>query len=253
MQDNRVGLACGDLVDGRLTVSAATPGSPDRVIQQLKAWIDGDTPALLAIDAPLGWPAPLGPALAGHRAGRQLTEQANRLFRRCTDDAVSKIKRPLDVGADHIARTAHQALKILSELADALGRSEIPLAWSPQDPRAVQAIEVYPAATLRACNIEIRGYKDRKTGEKDRRVVLSGLQQHLTLADGLVEGCVSCVDALDAVVCLLAGADFLSGRAAPPPEDKEELIRKEGWIWCREPAGGRERGSDQPGRRGAGG
>lgn len=233
VQPERVGLARGTFDDGRLVVHEATPGSPD-LVRQLKEWIAPDVPNLLAIDAPLGWPAPLGTALAGHRAGQVLPDDAHRLFRRATDVVISAIKQPLDVGADRIARTAHKALEILAELAGELGQPEIPLAWSPQLPRGVWAIEVYPAATLTACEIGIRGYKDRKTGEGDRRKVLSKLQTHLTLADDLMGPCVTCVDVLDAVACLLSGADFLANRATPPTKNLEELAQKEGWIWCRE-------------------
>ena len=41
-------------------------------------------------------------------------------------------------------------------------------------------------------------------------------------------------DAFDAMLCVLAGQDFLSGRAMPP--DNLELARQEGWIWVRRPA-----------------
>jgi hypothetical protein len=36
-------------------------------------------------------------------------------------------------------------------------------------------------------------------------------------------------DAIDALVCVLAAADFMRGRASPP-EDRERA-RQEGWIW----------------------
>jgi hypothetical protein len=202
-------------------------------MRQLIQWIDPEIPTLLAVDAPLGWPRPLGQALARHRAGQLLPEEANRLFRRYTDVAISTIKQPLDVGADRIARTAHQALKLLSELAEALGLPEIPLAWSPQAPKGIQAIEVYPAATLAACKIPIRGYKDRRTGESERYNILTSLRGHITFSEGVEAECVACADVLDAVVCLLAGADFLAGRATPPPNGEIELVQKEGWIWCR--------------------
>jgi hypothetical protein len=40
-------------------------------------------------------------------------------------------------------------------------------------------------------------------------------------------------DVLDAVVCLLAAADFLSGRAFPPTHPEQS--QQEGWIWLRPP------------------
>jgi hypothetical protein len=38
-------------------------------------------------------------------------------------------------------------------------------------------------------------------------------------------------DALDAMICVLAGADFLAGKAYPPTD--LALAQKEGWIWIR--------------------
>ena len=67
--------------------------------------------ALLAVDAPLGWPAPLAAALATHRAGEAVPASQSALFRRATDIAVHAAtgKLPLEVGADRIARAAWQA------------------------------------------------------------------------------------------------------------------------------------------------
>ena len=95
-------------------------------------WLDeGDAPALLALDAPLGWPAPLSEALHNHRARQLLPGASNTLFRRDSDRVVRvRIgKQSLDVGADRIARTAHAALQLLRELRSRLGKP-IPLAWS---------------------------------------------------------------------------------------------------------------------------
>jgi len=40
-------------------------------------------------------------------------------------------------------------------------------------------------------------------------------------------------DALDAVVCLLAGYDYMQGEVMRP--DDQALAQKEGWIWVRQP------------------
>jgi predicted RNase H-like nuclease len=236
VQDNRIGLASGVLNGERLEVGLAIPGRPDFVLRQLEEWIDPTVPTLLSIDAPLGWPADLGKALVDHQAGKPLIESANLLFRRETDLEIKRRlgRQPLDVGADRIARTGHWALEILSKLAGRLSLHEIPLAWAPDLRSGVWAIEVYPAATLTACGISIKGYKDVKKGVSERRDIVAGLRKHLTLAENLDTELERCVDALDAVVCLLAGADFILGRATPPLADQELKARKEGWIWCRE-------------------
>ena len=37
-------------------------------------------------------------------------------------------------------------------------------------------------------------------------------------------------DTLDAAICVIAGADYLSGRAVGPRD--EQLAFREGWIWA---------------------
>lgn len=224
-----VGLALGrsngaaaTLLDVRLGSAAAPPSA---VVAE---WI-GDGPALLALDAPLGWPAPLGHALATHRAGAPLLDEAHTLFRRETDRAVRVRlgKQSLDVGADRIARTAHAALALLEAVGQVLGRS-VPLSWTPDEP-GVRAIEVYPAATLRSHGIDAAGYKKAGNGAvRDRLVDVLGA--HLTI-EAPRDMLAATDHALDAALCVLAGHDFLTGAALPP--ENCDLARTEGWIWIR--------------------
>ena len=103
---------------------------------------------VIAVDAPLGWPAGLSQALSHHQAGDCLEVHANEMFSRETDrfirDAIRK--RPLEVGANLIARTAHSANQFLHALREALSHA-VPLLWSPVDLAKLGVIEVYPAAT----------------------------------------------------------------------------------------------------------
>ena len=64
------------------------------------------------------------------------------MFRRSTDDAIAErlSERPLDVGSDRIARTAHAALSFLERLRKLLD-APIPLAWEPAPIEAVVAIQ----------------------------------------------------------------------------------------------------------------
>ena len=136
-------------------------------------------------------------------------------------------KNPLDVGADRIARTAHAALTLLGELRRRL-HCDIPLAWSPGQCNSISAIEVYPAATLLAHTIDARNYK--KPGNRaERNVIVNSLRSHVDLED--TSTIRESADALDAVVCLLAGGDFLRGQVMPPTD--YALAKKEGWIWVR--------------------
>jgi uncharacterized protein DUF429 len=233
-----VGLALVSFDHGRLQLEAAELGrSESGLVETVARWLTGCDQALIAIDAPLGWPSALGGALSRHQAGGPLVDEAHQLFRRDTDRFIkARIgKQSLDVGADRIARTAFAALGLLSRLRQRLA-DDIPLAWTPSDLPRWSAIEVYPAATLRAHNISEKGYKDAEAIEP-RLEILRRLRFHHDMGSAapLLE---RSPDALDALVCTLAGMDFLSGIAMPP----ENLIvaQREGWIWARDPSAGCE-------------
>jgi predicted nuclease with RNAse H fold len=227
-----IGLALGEWKEGRLSVLEVM--SADQVAcvaQKIADWINQGPPKLLAFDAPLGWPQPLGAVLVNHQAGLPIEIEPNQLFRRNTDRFVKKKvgKQSLDVGADRIARTAHAALKLLSEIRTLTG-CNIPLAWD-MELQETSVIEVYPAATLTQYGIRASGYK-AKSDQRERREIISHLYSHLFLpenTDILEED----ADCLDAVVCLLAARDFLTGQAAAPEPGFLPIVEKEGWIWFR--------------------
>lgn len=227
--DKKVGLALGDYQHGVLRVQNATCGTAQgSVAAILGRWIsEGNAATLMAIDAPLGWPKALASSLLNHGAGVPLSAAPDNLFRRATDRFVERQlgRRPLDVGADRIARTAHSALKLLGILRSQTGHS-IPLAWTPTID-GVAAIEVYPAATLVAHGFRSSGYKERAQ-RAERVEILDSLDREATF-DMPVSTIAASADALDAVVCLLAAKDFLEARAYSP-EDRV-VAEQEGWIW----------------------
>ena len=220
---NKVGLALAKVSGaGTLLLDGRLGRSEEPTVECIAGWLRESPRALIALDAPLGWPADLGKALADHRSGMPLLTQPNLLFRRETDRFVKRKigKQPLDVGADRIARTAHSALRLLQKLRVLTGQ-EIPLALSPDYSHDVAAIEVYPAATLKAHGIRSSGYK--KPGQtEERREIIAGLAERMEVRTriGPLE---HKADVLDAAVCVLAGADFLSGRALSP----EDLVTAE--------------------------
>jgi hypothetical protein len=228
------GYALGRYVTGqRITVEAAgilgdrhSPRAIDEIL--VPALLSGPK-ALIAIDSPLGWPAALGESLAGHAAGAALDVPKDVLFRRCTDGAVRRNtgKIPLEVGAEKIARAAHSALAVLQCLREATGQA-IPMAWSPSV-AAIEAIEVYPAATLVVRGLLEPGYKLAESVVARQRMVRK-LGTEIT---GLGEFASAQDDVFDACLCLLAGKDFLDGRAVPPTSEQLPSARKEGWIWAR--------------------
>ena len=231
----KVGMAWGMWAGGKGTVHEMTSAGPDlspanwisQRIQQHRTCA-----CLLALDAPLGWPAAFGFALAGHNAGQAIPTQPVNFFRRETDRFINRTigRRPLDVGADRIARTALSALQLVAQVSNRVGL-DIPLLWGPEMPCGLAAVEVYPAAVLQVLGLPASAYK-----EDDQRPVrariLEGLSAQMELPQDLTPA-LDDADILDALICVLAGIDFLAGRAMPP-EDLD-LAMKEGWIWVRQP------------------
>ncbi len=225
-----VGLARAEATpDERPHVTDVLRGSDvPSIAETLAAWIATAQHGLIALDAPLGWPGPLGAALHQHQAGEVLSAEPDQLFRRKTDREIKRRfnKTPLDVGADRIARTAHTALALLQEVRRITGRP-IPLAWQPGKVEGICAIEVYPAGTLLAHKMPATGYK--KSAQRGvREEILCALASRLRLPRQkklLLDD----ADCLDAVVCLLAAADYLEGNAVPPSDI--ECAYQEGWIW----------------------
>ena len=229
---SKVGLAMAEL-DSHYTVKLQDVklcGKGFEPAQPVGNWINElEGRILFAMDAPLGWPDSMRTAFSDHFAGRPLPVLPDELFRRKTDRYIKDEtgKTPLDVGADRIARTAHAALKLLDEIGKHSGKT-IPMAWSP-DFNDIAAIEVYPAATLKVMGIRSSGYK-LKNQDAERSEMMKALSHWVEVgehASDLVEN----PDVLDAVVCVVAGMDFISGKAKPPPD--KELAEREGWIWVR--------------------
>ena len=151
------------------------------------------------------------------------------MFKRVTDRCVKMVdgKNPLEVGASWIARTAHSALSLLACLPDATNE-EIPLKWCLSPWIGIQAIEVYPALTLRRLGIEGNGYKKNRTA---RASIIEKLAAHIEFSSDRGSQMVTSDDLVDAVLCVQAGFDFLCGRCVNPPEDEMDTVRREGWIW----------------------
>jgi hypothetical protein len=214
-------------IENLAVVSAAA------IAQRVSQAVDAGHRALLAFDSPLGWPSALGPALVAHRAGAPIAVPANSLFRREADDVVYALtkQRPLDVGADRIARTAHATLELLADIRR-LTVLEIPLAWQPEFVDRAACIEVYPAATLRACGFCHSGYKGNLVPNQERRAaIISSLDVLLEISEDCCKVLQASDHALDAAVCVLAAHDFLSGRARGP--EHRSVAEREGWAWVR--------------------
>lgn len=233
-QEERMGLARAVLHEsGELELERVTLGTAgESAAASINQWISGQERFILALDAPLGWPDPLGAVLAQHHAGEPLHLDAEALFRRDTDRLVQRRLRrlPPDVGADRVARTARAALDLLDAVRALAGRP-VPLAW--EQGREAGVIEVYPVATLVARGVSAVGYKaNTSRGRRARGQLLTRLAQELALRptpDVIVDD----ANLFDATVCVLAGADFARGLCVAPREGERDRARKEGFIWFR--------------------
>jgi hypothetical protein len=227
----RTAIAYADVQAGRLEIHEATLCGAKGVAQHACEMASSVTPTLFAIDAPLGWPVALGDGLAQHRAGAAITASGHSFFRRRTDEIVKREagQQPLDVGADRIARTAVAALVLLDDIRRLL-RHSILLAWIPRIDETA-AIEVYPAATLRQLGIEPRAYK-KVSQAPARKAILQKLAKVVDV-NLVLDAAEANADVLDAIVCVIAGADFLRGACRSPSADELPLAEREGWIWFR--------------------
>lgn len=234
-EPGNVGLALGRLRNGELSIEDVVLGSNARLPETtVGKWIEdgGDDPILLAIDAPLGWPAPLVVAISRHQASESIDATGQVLFRRTTDQFIhSRLKKmPLAVAADRIAWTALEALRFLATLRS--GR-DIPVLWSPEFTGA-GVIEVYPAATLKGHGVDLPRRKPDPVGWA--KAYEEELRSRATFANGIEP--LRSPHVLDAVTCLLAGKDFLCGDAMMPEPTHGGIARREGWIWARQPVDG---------------
>ncbi|MDD3503427.1 MAG: DUF429 domain-containing protein [Eubacteriales bacterium] len=227
----KIGLSLGIYSNKSVILKETSIGSKNTPIAEIIFnWIGPNKKVILAIDAPLGWPANLGQALYNHNAGQLIDVDSNALFRRETDKFIKKMlgKQPLDVGADRIARTAHSALKIIRELSILLGEP-VKLAWDNINLKGITTIEVYPAATLGCYGIQSTGYKE-KNKQSIRKEIVAGLRAHMIMLND-VDILEQNADALDSAVCLLAAKDFIEGNVYYPKN--MNLAKKEGWIWAK--------------------
>jgi predicted RNase H-like nuclease len=225
-----VGMAVAVMApDGSWQMTAVETGRRDAELShQAAGLIDPGRPLLVAVDAPLGWPSILSASLAQHRAGQALEQTSDQLFTRQTDRHVrGRVGlKPLDVGADRIARTARAALALIERLRERT-QNPLPLLMEPGEAAQGGLIEVYPAATLTQHGLPSKGYK-KPAARELRETILEGFKQRLNPSVHKAP-CLASDHCLDAALCVLTAIDFLAG-ACHPPQDKH-LARSEGWIW----------------------
>lgn len=121
------------------------------------------------------------------------------------------------------------ALGLLQELRDR-SEQEIPLSWQ-RDVVQTSAIEVYSAGTLAAMGVITSDYRKPDGNDAGQRI-LDSLRLGFIHTAAKTSAKVS-PHALDAIICLVAAADFLMGKCIPVTDN--DLAEKEGWIWVRQP------------------
>lgn len=221
-------------------------------------------PTLMAVDAPLGWPIPMGPALVDHRAGGPLSDNPNadRFFRRLTDRFVAEKtgKTPIEIGANLIARVTHTTLLLIDNIAKGLPSAfnRSPLLSSSSIATSIGIIEVYPALATPLFLNKDMGPRAEPTNRRSwrslgrelkalRREGWCSIRKHLddtpidlTQADIPPERTKPdakgidpvCDHGLDAILCAWTGLRFLLHKCAKPPDDFcNDDLEREGWIW----------------------
>ncbi|MCP1727386.1 hypothetical protein J2T60_001351 [Natronospira proteinivora] len=234
----KTGLALACPGQERWQLIEACNGAHLSPVARLSQWLALFERPLICLDAPLGWPRDLGRALADHRAGEAMTASADALFHRRCDRFIQAQTgcRPMEVGANFIARTARAALSLLAALRQESGR-RLPLLWHPGAGEEGGVIEVYPAATLRVHGLPWKRYKPAAQ-QALRDEIMNGWSEQLkppAARSTAAQAMLAQADVLDAAHCCLAGLDFIEGRAMAPPQLDEDLA-VEGWIWTRRPA-----------------
>lgn len=214
---------------------------------ELPDLVPQDSPVLLCLDTPLGWPEEFKTHLADHKAGKALRWSDAELFRRLTDRYVHENygKLPLEVGASWLGRTAYWSLLALDQLRSRVGKLELLTSAKEVFEQQFSFIEVYPAATLSAYHAEQAGSDNASKLDFIGFLVDQGklefegkLRATLTEKNG--------EHLIDAVICAVAGADFIAGRCESLDEVASSLgvdvgdlmgrVESEGWIWVRKVA-----------------
>ncbi len=212
-------------------------GKEKPVDELLNLWLaDHSGPVMACIDAPLGWPAAFSDILATHQAGMPITIDKGQFFPRITDKLVHQKlgKRPLEVTANYIARTAHRALQLIGVLNQSINGTFQLFLDSGKIPYYGLA-ETYPAGWLISEQYNHKGYKK---SEAMREEILESIEQRYSLAIALAHRrrIIQWEHTFDALLCCLCGVDILQQRCLAP-EDLDipkKIAQKEGWVWFKE-------------------
>lgn len=230
VQDKDIGCVRGEYNHGSFTVTDRWDRK-EPLVDTIAGWIKNSSQSILAIDAPLGWPVSFRKILNTHCAGRPLDIDPELFFKRQTDlDIRNRFRKTtLEITADRIARTAFFTLERMDKIEKQL-EAEFQLLWSIQELNNYGIVEVYPAATLLANELPIKGYKKDNFNVRKKLFEQLKINYHFTNPKEL--DLTSIEHDFDAFICCLAGIDFIEGKSMPP-NDLDQEIKEEGWIWVK--------------------
>jgi len=210
-----------------------TTGNPKRKsIEVITEWINKcNDKFLICIDSPLGWPESFKKQLSNHMTGNPIKIPKDSFFLRETDKIIHKElgKKPLEVTANFIARTAFSALNFLDEISKEIG-NDIKLVWKLDAVYDNGVIETYPAGWLESEGIKSMGYKKNP----DRiREIFSYIEKNSSIDLSIIRKRELSDHELDSLICCLVGKEFLDGKCIDPFKFgiTIPLLTGEGWIW----------------------
>lgn len=196
-------------------------------------WIAQETPVLLTLDTPLGWPTDLTTILSSHQAGLPLRLKPGALFYRECDRMIKSNfgigNKP--IGADKVAFNTYSALTFLDHIGYKQGM-RIPLVWDQFLQYPAQVIEVSPRATLSSLSLPYDKIKGLSMEAEDcRNSILHGITDWVNTGE-YYEQVLTSPPLMLAALGVLAGHDFLRMTTVEPQD--MYTAKKEGWIWVRE-------------------
>jgi len=239
-----IDAAASDVNTGLVALEADTMqvrhvvlGKEKPVDELLNLWLkEHKGPVMACIDAPLGWPATFSEALATHEAGMPINVDKEVFFPRMTDKLVHQKlgKRPLEITANYIARTAHRALQLVGVLNQSVNGTFQLFLNHGKIPHYGLA-ETYPAGWLISEQYIHKGYKKSAAMREE---LLESIEQRysLVMASEHRNRIIQWEHTFDALLCCLCGVDILHQQCLAP-EDLAipiEIARKEGWVWFKE-------------------
>jgi len=229
VQESNIGLVLCNYLNGVITIEDKKDSKLTSEEQIIK-WSTTNELIIMGVDSPLGWPKYFGSSLKEHIAGNQIDSDPVSFFERTTDKFIYKTfkKKPLEVSADRIARTAYYTLNRLNYINKNIEK-KYEILWNPNNILINGFIEVYPAATLIANDIIIKGYKDNKSC-RERIIHELKLKYQFNLNPDI--NIINTDHDFDAFICCLAVHDFIQQNVYFPINEVD-IYKTEGWIWTK--------------------